>query len=247
LCSATIREDAGVVLDAIDAVNWAAMPNPTWHECDEPEHVAHGLRLLATSTTVHQTGDAAALLAGGGFISSHAGMVFPAAYAATPILLDLVEHGQRPRIKDASLGLLDDALRYFPTAGHNRVDTSYGTGVPLCCAIARCIRGRRDALVRYGHRGKGLLAEAGLHWRLTIEEIDDTVTALAVLEGAPFEPPREAELHSVPGVSPGATVCIDALTADASGAAFIRLRRPPSVIMSSGSVLYPAECGLREH
>ena len=130
----------------------------------------------------------------------HAAMVFPAAYGATPILLELVEHGQRPRIKDAALGLLSDALTCFPPAGHNRVNTPYDTDVPLCCAIARHIRSRQRALLAYGRRSKTLLAEAELHWRLTIEETepqaDGTLTALAVLEGAPFHTPTEAELHT---------------------------------------------------
>ncbi len=136
------------------------------------------------STTANETGDAASLLAGSGFVCGHAVMVFPAAYAATPILLNLVEHGQRPRIKDAALGLLSNALDYFPTAGHNRVDTPYGVGVPLCCAIARHIRDRRSALLAHGVYGKRLLAEAELHWRLTIEEVelqaDSSLTAIAV-------------------------------------------------------------------
>ncbi|MGR6971018.1 hypothetical protein ACU639_15710 [Streptomyces cynarae] len=237
-------------LDAIDAVNWSAIPNPTWHRCDDPERVAHALRLLTVSTTANETGDATALLAGSGFVCGHAAMVFPAAYAATPILLDLVEHGQRPRIKDAALGLLSNALAYFPTAGHNRVDTPYGTDVPLCCAIARYIRDRRSALLAHGTYGKQLLAEADLHWRLTIEEAerqaDGSLTAMALLEGAPFQTPVEAELHTPPFEQPVQSVRIDALTADASGGACIELGQTPSEV-APGSTLYPAECGRREH
>ncbi|MFF3412602.1 hypothetical protein ACFYW8_42015 [Streptomyces sp. NPDC002742] len=236
-------------LDAIDVVNWSAIPNPTWHRCDDPERVAHALRLLTVSTTANETGDAASLLAGSGFVCGHAAMVFPAAYAATPILLDLVEHGQRPRIKDVALGLLSNALDYFPTAGHNRVDTPYGAGVPLCCAIARHIRHRRSALLAHGIYGKQLLAEAELHWRLTIEEVepqaDCSLTAIAVLEGAPFQTPVEAELHTPPFEQPVRTVQIDALTADASGGACIELGQPSEA--APGSALYPAECGRREH
>ncbi|MFV0134712.1 hypothetical protein ACLGIH_16005 [Streptomyces sp. HMX87] len=86
-------------------------------------------------------------------------VVFPAAYAATPVLLDLVEHGRRPRIEDAALGLLSNALDCFPTAGHNRVDTPYGSGVPLCCAMARRVRSGRGALLAHGVHGKRHLAE----------------------------------------------------------------------------------------
>ncbi|MET7487184.1 hypothetical protein [Streptomyces sp. NPDC005538] len=247
---ASVRQNANVSLDAIDAVNWSAIPNPTWHQCDEPERVAHALRLLTVSTTANETGDAASLLAGGGFVCSHAAMVFPAAYAATPILLDLVEHGQRPRIKEAALGLLADALGYFPVAGHNRVDTPYGTDVPLCCAIARLIRGRRSALPGHGKSGKQLWAEAELHWRMTIEETelqpDGTLTALATLEGTPFTTPGEAELHSPHSERPATAVWIGALTTDVSGAACFHLgQAQPDVLPAS--VLYPAECGRREH
>ncbi|MEX3104434.1 MULTISPECIES: hypothetical protein [unclassified Streptomyces] len=177
-------------------------------------------------------------------------MVFPAAYAATPALLALVEHGQRPRIKNAALGLLSDALGSFPAAGRNRVDTAYGSNVPLCCAIARRVRGRHAVLVAYGRRGKRLLTDAELHWRLTIEETefqsDGDLTAVGFLEGSPFPVPAEAELHTPPCAQPVPTVRIDTLTADASGAACIQLKRTPSGIVR-GSALYPAECGLREH
>ncbi|MEU8575438.1 hypothetical protein [Streptomyces asoensis] len=237
-------------LDAIDTVDWSTIPNPTGHQCDEPERVAHALRLLTVSATANETGDAASLLAGGGFVCSHAAMVFPAAYAASPILLDLVEHGQQPRIKEAALGLLADALGYFPIAGHNRVNTPYGADVPLCCAIARPIRGRRSALLLHGTHGKRLLAEAELHWRMTIEETelqpDGTLTALATLEGTPFDTPSEAELHSPLSERPTASVWIDAMTADVSGAACFQLGRIQYEALP-GSVLYPVECGRREH
>ncbi|WP_329528553.1 hypothetical protein [Streptomyces sp. NBC_01462] len=215
-------------LDAINAVNWSAIPNPTRDQWDDPEGVAHALRLLTVSTTANETGDAAASLAGRGFVCGHAAMVFPAAYAATPILLDLVEHGQRPRIRDAALGLLSDALGYFPATGHNRVGTPYGADVPLCCAIAQHIRSRREVLLAHGRSGKRLLAEAELHWRLTIEETelqpDGSLIAIVFLEGTPFHTPAEAEVHASSYMRPAPTVCVDALTADASGIACIQLR-----------------------
>ncbi|MEV0740362.1 hypothetical protein AB0I51_31510 [Streptomyces sp. NPDC050549] len=245
-----VRQNLAVPLDAIDAVNWAAIPNPTWHRCDDPERVAHALRLLAVSTTANETGDATSILADGGFVCGHAAMVFPAAYAATPILLDLVEHGRRPRIKDAALGLLANALDCFPTAGHNRVDTPFGTDVPLCCAVARHIRGRRSALLVHGIPGRQLLSQAEVHWRLTIEETevqpDGSLAALAVFEGTMSQAPVEAELHTSSVASSAPTVWIDTLTADASDSACIQFRQT-SFEVAPGSVLYPAECGRREH
>ncbi|MFM9614947.1 hypothetical protein [Streptomyces niveiscabiei] len=237
-------------LEAIDAVDWSAIPNPTGHQGDDPQRVAHALRLLTVSTTANETGDAASLLANGGFICDHAGMVFPAAYAATPALLALVEHGRRPRVKDAALGLLSDALNSFPAAGRNRVDTTYGNDVPLCCAIARRIRGRHAVLAAHGRRGERLLADAEPHWRLTVEETefqaDGDLTAVGFLEGSPFPAPVEAEPHNPPFAGPGPTVRIETLTADASGAVCVQLGRAPAGIVR-GAVLYPAECGLREH
>ncbi|WP_406840932.1 hypothetical protein ACICHK_40250 [Streptomyces sp. AHU1] len=153
--------------------------------------------------------------------------------------------------QEAALGLLANALGYFPTAGHTRVDTPYGTDIPLCRAVARLVRGRRSALLVHGKVGKRLLAEAELHWQMTIEETelqpDGTLIALAALEGTPFATPAEAELHSPRSERPAATaVWIDALTTDVSGAACFHLGQALSDVLR-GSVLYPAECGRREH
>ena len=197
----------------------------------------------------------ASLFAGGGFVNEHAGMVFPAAYAATPILLDLVEYGRRPRIKAAALGLVFDALCFLPLAGLNRVDTAYGSNVPLCCAMARHIRTRRPAaLLAHRRYGRQLLEEAALHWRLTIEETEETelqpdggLTAIADLEGAPFPTPVEAELSVPPFTQRALTVRIDTLTADPSGAACIQLTPAPAAFVVPGAPLHSAECGLREH
>lgn len=245
-----IPRDEEPTLDAIDAVDWSALPNPTGDHWDDPRGVADALRRLAVSTTANETGDAAASLAGRGFVCGHAAMVFPAAHAATPILLDLVASGRRPRIKDVAVGLLSDALGCDPPAGHSRVDTDYGAGIPLCCAIAQRIRDRRDVLLAHGRGGKRLLGETEPHWRLTIEEAecrpDGGRTALALLDGAPFATPAEAEVHTPEGVLSDANVWVDALTVDTSGAAAVQLRATPAELLP-GSVLYPAECGLREH
>ncbi|MET9878724.1 hypothetical protein ABZZ36_29430 [Actinacidiphila glaucinigra] len=166
-----------MILDAIDAVNWSAIPHPTSSPYDEPARVADALRRLTVSTTANETGSAAAALGGSGFTCGHAAMVFPAAYPATAILLDLVEHGRRPRIKDVALSLVFDALRFSPLAGLNRVDTPFGTDVPLCCAIAQQIRGRAGALLAHGIHGKRLLAQAALHWRLAVERPSRNPTA----------------------------------------------------------------------
>ncbi|MEV6012528.1 hypothetical protein AB0M29_37760 [Streptomyces sp. NPDC051976] len=237
-------------LDAIDAVDWSAIPNPTGHRHDDPERVGQALRLLAVSTTANETGDAAATLAGSGFVRGHAAMVFPAAYAAAPILLDLVEDGHRLGIKGAAIGLLSQALSCYPAAGHCRVDTPSGASVPICCAIAGRIRAGSSALLAFGVHGKQLLAEADLHWRLTINEIEQrpgsNLIAVATLEGAPVQTPVEAEAHTPPFGQPGPNLWINTLVAEASGSAYIELRNP-SPQLTPGSTLYPADCARREH
>lgn len=92
----------------------------------------------------HAQGAAAALNSSGGY--------------ASPILLDLVGNGRGPRIKDAALRLLSEALDCSPAAGHNRVDTPYGTDVPLCCATDTCVHDRRTQ-------------RQGVYWHTVIEPV----------------------------------------------------------------------------
>ena len=255
LHNAAVSLDAARILDAIDSVDWSAIPVPLPDFRDDPLRAARALRSLALSTTLNETGDAASVLAST-LICDHAGLVYPAAHPATPILLDLVEHGARPRIRAAALGLLDDALHCLPSAGHQRVSTSYGDDVPICCAIARHIRGRRAALVAHGRWGARLVADADLHWRLTVEDAeppqpDGASVLLGVLEGAPFPTPVDAEMEdrAQPDTPAAAvtTVRIESLVAEASGAAYVRISGASERAVRTGSVLRPAECGLREH
>ncbi|MEU3461892.1 hypothetical protein ABZ721_18370 [Streptomyces sp. NPDC006733] len=95
------RNNVAVFADAVDAVDWSALPALPDDPYSRPERIAENLKKLAAGTTYHQITAAASGLANG-VIHDHSGMVFPAAYTATPFLLDLVEHGQRPRIKDAA-------------------------------------------------------------------------------------------------------------------------------------------------
>ncbi|MEV6105358.1 hypothetical protein AB0M28_11685 [Streptomyces sp. NPDC051940] len=245
---ARMNNDA-VFVAAVDAVDWSAIPALPNDPCSRPELVAENLKKLAAGTSYNQITDAAGGLAEG-VISAHSGMVFPAAYTAAPFLLELVEHGQRPRIRDAALELVADSLFMVPPAGYGRVDTTRGRDVPLCCAIASVVRERREVVMGHNRRyGKDLMAEADAHWRLTVEEIGvrpDGISAWAMLEGAPFSTPVQAELHSSAALG-HPVIHVDELLADASGEAYAEFGRVPSGTIPGDAVLYRAECGVREH
>ncbi|GAA2457379.1 hypothetical protein [Streptomyces macrosporus] len=235
--------------DAIDAVDWSAVPAPPDPRY-RPEVIAAGLKELATATTLDRIADAASRLAGGGIVHDHSGVVFPSASLAAPLLLDIVERGH-PRARAAAVGLLDDALCLHPPAGHDRVATEHGTHVPVCCAVARSARGRREAVLAQGRPGKRLPAEARRHWRFAVEETlpvsEGVVAAFGVLEGVLPSPPVEGELHRGPVRFPVPTVDVEYPPADGSGQACLLLGGVPAEEAGPGSVLHPAACGEREH
>ncbi|MTE19472.1 hypothetical protein F0L17_10110 [Streptomyces sp. TRM43335] len=235
--------------DAIDAVDWSAVPAPP-NPRYRPEVIADSLKELATATTLDQVADAASRLAGGGIVHDHSGMVFPSASRAAPLLLGIMAQGH-PRARAAAVGLLDDALRFHPLAGYNRVATEHETHVPICCAVARSVRSRRDVVLAQGRPGKGLLTEARLHWRFDIEEAlpvsEGVVAAFGVLEGVLPSPPVGGELHAGPARFPVPTVETEYPPADDTGQACLLLKGVPAEEAVAGSALHPAACGEREH
>lgn len=243
------RHNALVLSDAIDAVDWSAVPAPP-NPRYRPEVIVGSLKELATATTLDQAADAASRLAGGGIVHDHSGMVFPSASWAAPLLLDIVEQGH-PHARAAAVGLLDDALCLHPPAGYNRVVTEHGMHVPICCAVARSVRSRRDILLAQGHPGKRVLAEARLHWRFDIEETlpvsEGVVAAFGVLEGVLPSPPVEGELHSGPSRFRAPAVETEYPPADDTGQACLLLRGVPTEKAVPGSALHPTACGEREH
>lgn len=235
--------------DAIDAVDWSTVPAPP-SPYYRPEVITDSLKELATATTLDQVADAASRLAGGGIVHGHSGMVFPSASWAAPLLLDIVEQGH-PRARAAAVGLLDDALCFHPPAGYNRVITEYETHVPICCAVARSVRNRRDVVLAQRRPGKRLLTEARLHWRFDIEETltvsEGVVAAFGVLEGVLPSPPVKGELHAGPEQFSVPTVDTEYPPADDTGQACLLLKNVPTEEAVPGSVLRPAACGEREH
>ncbi|WP_431954864.1 hypothetical protein [Actinacidiphila sp. bgisy167] len=97
---------------------------------------ARGLRVLAVAADLVEVAEAGSLLGGGGIVDGRSAVVFPAAAVATPVLLGIVEQGHLAA-REAVLGVVDEAVSFYPQAEYARVTTSYGKAVPICCAIVR--------------------------------------------------------------------------------------------------------------
>ncbi|OMI36718.1 hypothetical protein [Streptomyces sparsogenes] len=235
------------MLDAIDGVNWAAVPgHPRWYE---PARAARGLRALAEAANLVQAAEAGSLLAGGGIVHGHSGAVFPAAAVAAPLLLDIAQQGH-PAARDTALGLLDEALSSYPHAGYTRVNTPDGPAVPICCAIADHLRARAVLLTGLGKRGKTLLADAAEHWRFEIREcVADSgdTAAFGVLAGCLPDGVQAAELHRAGELAVPAGVALEYPPAEGSREACLRVRGRHPDELPPGATLFPSECVLRVH
>ncbi|HEX2313963.1 MAG TPA: hypothetical protein VHJ17_09525 [Thermomonospora sp.] len=230
------------MLGAIESVDWAAIAGPA--DRYSPERVAGGMRDLASATSNLAAAKAASLLAGQGILHEHSGAVLPAAVAAAPLLLDIIEHGH-PRARNAALGLLEDSLTYDPLNGYTRIDA-----VPLCCAIAGHIRARHDLLTGQGRDGGDLLAKAAEHWRFELRDlvVDDTdMIAFGVLGGVFPGGRHPAELHDAHRIIPLPAVALEYPPEDDSAEACLRLVDVPPDRVRTGAVLYSAVCGARVH
>ncbi|MGW1227625.1 hypothetical protein [Streptomyces sp. NPDC002530] len=235
------------MVDAIDAVDWGAVPGPPgWYE---PDRAARGMRALADAKGLVQAADAGSLLGGGGIVHGHSGAVFPAAAVATPLFLDIAQHGH-PAARDNALGLIDEALSFHPHADYMRVATSYGTAVPICCAIAHRLRARTALLAGLSTWGRTLLADAAEHWRFEIRECvgdgDDTA-AFGVLAGTFPGGVQAGELHLGGEIAVVDDVALEYPPVKGTDEACLRVtgRRPDD--LPPGAVLLPAECGERVH
>ncbi|WP_246204773.1 hypothetical protein [Streptomyces tailanensis] len=234
------------MLDAIDAVDWGAIPgHPDWYE---PARAARGLRALADAANLVEAAEAGSLL-GGGIGHGHSAAVFPAAAVATPLLLDIAQQGH-PAARDTVLGLVDEALSSYPHAEYTRVTTFYGTAVPICCAIAHQLRARTALLAGLGKRGRALLADAAEHWRFGIRECvaDGTDTAaFGALVGCFPDGVHAAELHLVGEIAVLDEVALEYPPVEGSVEACLRVRGRRPGELSPGTVLFPAACGERVH
>ncbi|MEV5383138.1 hypothetical protein [Streptomyces sp. NPDC052721] len=235
------------MLDAIDAVDWGAIPgHPDWYE---PARAARGLRALADAANMVEAAQAGSLLGGGGIVHGHSAAVFPAAAVATPLLLDIAQQGH-PAARDTALGLVDEALSSYPHAEYTRVTTPYGTAVPICCAIADQLRARTALLAGLGERGRLLLADAAEHWRFEIRECvadgNDTA-AFGTRVGRFPGGVHAAELHLGGEVAVLDEVALEYPSVEGSVEACLRVRGRRPGELPPGAVLFPAVCGERVH
>lgn len=173
-------------------VDWHAIPGPPgWYD---PDVVAASLRDLAAATNANSAAKPFAALTNHGLVHNHSSTVYPAAVAAAPALLDILEHGHRVA-RDLAGQLLSLAMFLPPRTGYARVDTDYARAVPICCAVAHHVRSRRGIFPRFAW----LASETREHWRFDVDEVmadgADTV-AFGRLVGTVPEGVRSVELHS---------------------------------------------------
>lgn len=232
---------------AIEGVEWHAIPGPVgWYR---PDYAASGLQRLASATSAAEVAKASSMLENGGLLHGHSAAVLPAVVAAAPILLNIAECGN-PTVRGAALEILDGALSYYPLAGFTRVAARDGGAVPICCAVACCVRAETDALRLMGKDGKGLLAEAAKHWCFEIHDsVPDEADTVAIgeMEGIFPKGSHSAELHTRDAVTRIDCVTRECLSADESLEACLRLvnvRLDESLLNAR---LYPGECAEREH
>ncbi|TXS18273.1 MULTISPECIES: hypothetical protein [Streptomyces] len=230
--------------DAIDAVDWSAVPgHPDWYE---PEHASRGLRALADAVHLVRAAEAGSLLGGGGIVHGHSGAVFPAAAVAAPLLLDIVQHGH-PAAGETALGLLDEALSFRPRPGYTRVLPPHGAAVPICCVIADHVRARTAPLSRMGSTGKALLADAAEHWRFDVRESvadgDDTA-AFGSLAGRFPDDVGAVELNVAGEFTVLDRVGLEYAPQEGSAEACLRVGGLLPGDLPPGAILYPAGCGL---
>ncbi|MEU9234540.1 hypothetical protein [Streptomyces subrutilus] len=235
------------MLDAIDAVDWGAIPgHPGWYE---PARAARGLRALADAVNLVEAAEAGSLLGGGGIVHGHSAVVFPAAVVATPLLLDIAQLGH-PAARGTALGLVDEALSFYPHAEYRRVTTSYGAAVPICCTIAHQLRAHAALLAGLGKWGRALLADAAEHWRFEIQECvadgNDTA-AFGLLVGCFPGGVHAVELHLDGEIAALDEVALEYPPVDGSLEACLRVTGRHPGELPPGAVLFPAECGERVH
>lgn len=235
------------VTDNSAAVDWQAVPGyPRFYQ---PDVIESGLHRLADAAGVVAAARAASSLDQGGLVHGHSAAVMPAAAVAAPILVGIVEHGHSAA-KAGACRLLDESMRYDAIDGYTRVSTSFGSAVPICCAVAHHIHVRRDALRALGPLGRGLLVEADKHWQFTvgavIDDGPDTV-AFGTVTGTVPDGRQIAECHTATKYYSRCTVRLEYPVASCESDAWLRLFDVMPQFVRAHSVLLSAECGVRVH
>jgi len=235
------------VTDDSAAVDWHVVPGyPRFYR---PDVIESGLHRLAGATNIVAAAGAASSLDGGGLVHGHSAAVMPAAAMAAPILVDIMEHGH-PTAKAGARRLLYESMWYAAVDGYTRVSTSFGSAVPICCAVAHHIHARRDALRALHPFGRGLLAEADKHWQFTVSEVVDDgpdTVAFGSVTGIVPNGRQIAECHTATKYYLRCTFRLEYPLVPGDSDASLRLFDFTPQIVRTNSVLLSAECGDRVH
>ena len=123
------------MLETLDTVPWAEIPQPRWNTADQ---VAGALRSVVNSATKKDAEDAyhGVLYALG---NNHAGTYYPVALWAVPFLGELLGHAN-PLVRETSLDVFIDLAGSFePESGFETVRTPSGAERPLAAALHEAV------------------------------------------------------------------------------------------------------------
>ena len=118
-------------------VDWAAIPGSEWYS---PERVIPAFDVVRGA---REESSNAMLFA---VANNHAGELYPAAFFAVPILLDIATHDTNQRARACALAILNDMIWFSPgLAPFDAVDVD-GVSTPLDVAIRNLVSSALPAL-----------------------------------------------------------------------------------------------------
>ena len=111
-------------------IDWAAIPGSEWYR---PE------RVIPAFAAVRNDADDSSNAMLFAVANNHGGELYPAAFYAAPILLDIATHDTNQRARAGALAILDDMLWFSPgLAPFDTVDVN-GISTPIDVAIRNVI------------------------------------------------------------------------------------------------------------
>jgi len=118
-------------------IDWAAIPGSKWYS---PEHVIPAFDIVRNAG---EDSSNAMLFA---VANNHGGELYPAAFFAVPILLEIATHDTNQRARASALAIIDDMLWFSPgLAPFDTVDVD-GVSTPLDIAIRNLVAAALPAL-----------------------------------------------------------------------------------------------------
>lgn len=127
-----------------DSIDWSGIPGSEWYRPENVPKSIAGIRNCDPTAPdiLYQVAN------------NHAGELYPAAVAATPILLEIALHSDNQKVTMQALSVLDELVWFrgeppFETVVHE------GVVLPLDEAIRQQIEACRTQLVALAHREPG--------------------------------------------------------------------------------------------